>query len=394
MIRIFPRLFEQGRVWQESTISNTEFIRKYKEHLENLIIGCSFSPEHIEYLLEQVKNQNAKVKNTSQKSQFTLDCLKAVVEEFNIRDLRLGIRWNSVDLPAGRQAGKSIDLSYYKPFLDYCFEKKVNITLNVGPIKIFRWPEQYVPEYILQKIELPKKGSQIIPESELAKDAKAYLEKLYQVLKSTYTEKQLAQIKIIQIENEPFHRFGEYEWRMSEEYMTALYNLTLKYFPHVSFLINSSETRNIAKTAHFYQRIISKNKKLKHRLILGYNFFYKVPHARTVPILGTFDSISLTNLSRKKLCRKNIDWAQDIGYAIEVTEAQTEPWLPIITPGNSAQEFRFLLLRSVYHLLDGRKKSLMRIWGIEHLVLAKKMKMLTPDQQQIIELIQRINTGE
>lgn len=377
MIRRFKRFFEQQRDWERADSTNKEFVSSNKELLKNLELGATFSPEHVEYL-----NKRTEVRG---KGEVSLDCLKVVVEEFNIKDIRLGIRWNSVDRD-GR-----VDLSYYRPFLQYCFDKEVKVTLNVGPIKTFRWPEQFVPDRILNSIPLPKKGSYLTKRSDLVSHAVVYLETLYKQLQKEFSEKDLKNICTIQLENEPFHPFGQYQWRMAEDYMEHLINLTLSYFPHVSFLINSSETRNLKKIARFYQRVIDTKPMLRERLIVGYNFFYKVPKARTVPGIGTFDSITINNINFKKLWKKNIEWSRQIGYKIEVTEGQTEPWLPITSPGNSALEFRFLTLRVIKYLLNQKEKSVLRIWGIEHLALARLDDRLSRDQIEIIEIIQSVN---
>jgi hypothetical protein len=377
MITRFGRFFQQQKDWNDATESNDLFLKNNRNLFKNLRIGCSFAPEQVEFLLKKDTIKHPSVT--------ALTCLKKIVEDFHISDIRLGIRWNSVD------TNGTIDISYYKPYLEYCFKKNIAITLNVGPIKTFRWPEQFVPEYILKKTQLPPIGAEIACDSQLAKHARTYLEKLYTVLTKEYTPEQRANITIIQIENEPFHPFGTYRWRMSEEYMESLYSLTYKYFPDVSLVINSSETRNLKKTARFYNHLIQKNPELKNKLIVGYNYFYNVPNARTFPMVGTLDSITLSNVTFQRLCQKNITWSENIGYTIEVTEAQTEPWLPIKSPGNSAQEFRFLLLRTSQFLLNCRKKSLMRIWGIEHLALSTIHGTDTLEHQQIVDLIQRIN---
>ncbi len=382
MVKLLTPLFDQHRDWEASAVSNSEFAKKYHNLLRNVRIGTSFSPEQVE---DHLKSQNAKVKSTNEKSKVALECLRVVVEEFKIHDIRLGIRWSTVDKEGG------LDISYYKPFLKFCFEHNVNVTLNVGPIKTFRWPEQFVPEYVLQKIVVPQKRSIITADSPLANGGIEYVKKLFHELKKEFSEKELERIKIIQLENEPFHPFGIFGWRMGEDYMEKLIEITYEQFPQISFLINSSETRNVQKTAQFFQNLIAKNPALKNKLILGYNYFYNTPKPRFYSLIGDFDSISTTKFLRRNICSRNIDWSEKIGYKIEVTEGQTEPWPPVYSPGNSAHEFRFMILRSVKHLLNCQKQSLLRIWGIEQLVLAKVLGTITDEQKKIIELIQLIN---
>lgn len=380
MTRRLTSFFQQGKDWKFADTTNKNFLEKNCKLLKYLVIGCSFSPEQIEFL-----NKKEKYSKLNDKKVKPLECLKVIVEQFKINDIRLGIRWNQVD------NGKEIDISYYEPLLNYCFKKNVNVTLNVGPIKTFRWPEQFVPQYILDKVDQPPVKSYIQPNSDLALEAGLYLEKLFKKLKSSFTAKQLEQIKIIQLENEPFHPFGIFRWRMSEEYMDDLMQITLKYFPDVSFLINSSETSNVKKIAKYYKKNIQRNLSLRNRLISGYNFFYHVPGVRYIPFFGVLDSITLSNLTFQRVHKKNIEWAKTIGFKIEITEAQTEPWLPIVSPGSSSREFKFMLLRSVNNLLNYRQKSVLRVWGIEHLSLSFVKEKITKEQEEIIDLIKKIN---
>jgi hypothetical protein len=79
-----------------------------------------------------------------------MDGLKIIVEEWNIKDLRMGIRWSTVDKTPDTN---KLDLSHYTPFLDYCFEKNVKIVLSLGPIKSPGYPEEYIPWHVWQKIK-------------------------------------------------------------------------------------------------------------------------------------------------------------------------------------------------------------------------------------------------
>lgn len=384
MIRRFTKFFDQARVWEEARKDNAYFLGKYRSELKHVKLGCSYSPEHVEWQEKQFKSQRSKIKITDQN--LKLQLLQTVIREFNIKDIRFGLRWNSID------NGKRLDLTYYKPLLDTLFEKNISVTLNIGPIKTFRWPEQYVPDYVLRSITLPEKGDEISAESALAQHSYQYLHTLFALLTQTYSGKELSHIKTFQLENEPFHRFGVHEWRMSEAYMRTLMKITLQYFPHAQFLINSSEMRNVRKIADFYSSLISETPELRNRLVLGYNYFYNVPGERIIKGIGRVDSITQTKFSGRNICSKNLQWGTHIGYKTEVTEAQVEPWDPIITPGNDAGEFRFLLARSIENLIDCAMPSVIRLWGIEHLALRYWRNDLTNQHEQIIDLIQAINT--
>ena len=158
-------------------------------NLSNVTIGASFSPEESEY----------KDLNRTQ----IIEALKVIHQTFGIKDIRLGIRWNkAVDAEGG------LDLSYYKPFLDYCLKNNVSLTLNIGPIKTFRWPEDHVPQTVLEKLSHTlQKGQTIKMQSELAKQAVAYLKELLNTLENSYSNEELKNIVMIQPENEAFKGF-------------------------------------------------------------------------------------------------------------------------------------------------------------------------------------------
>jgi hypothetical protein len=192
--------------------------RMSKSNLDNMIIGCSFSPE----MFRQEKE--------------ALDALKLVVNEFHIKDIRLGIRWNrAVD-----SAGKA-HVGYYRRFIDYCIREKANICLNVGPIKTFRWPEQHVPQFVTENIEniAPKSGI-ISLQDEIAQEALDYLNDLLEILKREYGKNKKT-FSAIQPENEPFVKFGTYRWTMSDEYLKNVLKLIRGYFPEPDILLNSGE---------------------------------------------------------------------------------------------------------------------------------------------------------
>ncbi len=88
--------------------------------------------------------------------------------------------------------------------------------------------------------------------------------------------------------------------------------------------------------------------------------------------------------------------SQNLGFEIEVTEAQMEPWTFIQTPGNSASELRYLIQRCGLGVLaaDQSNSDLIRLWGIEQLVEKFIQNEQTEEHQQMWELIQLINLQE
>lgn len=379
MLSVIVGVVQQLQDLLEAKKPNDVFSQENQKRLRTVEFGSSFSPEHIEELY--VENKKGR-KPTPRE---LLEMLQIVVEEFSIKDIRLGIRWNKV-----AKANGTIDLSYYKPFLSYCMSKSCRITFNIGPIKTFRWPEQYVPEFVLQQLEcMPQKGTILSEEDKILTNALQYLKKLLKALRQEFSQEQLQYIKVIQPENESLHAFGIYKWRMSEEYLERVVAIVLKEFPDVSIMLNSSETTNLNQIQKFFSTLTKKYPKLKGRLILGFNYYYRVPGRITIPFIHTIDSITLN----KQKCKENIRCCEDMGFQIEISEAQCEPWPPIWSPGNSVEEFRFMIMRCIKNILPADQYSVIRLWGIERLAKARLEAKLNDDQEKIIELIKAINSS-
>ena len=204
--------------WESAGVENEQFMEEHKTGLENVRLGCSLSPEQLEWL------------GVHDSPEQVLDYL----QELGIKDIRLGIRWNrSVD-----EEGE-VDLSYYAPWIEQSLKRGMNLCLNVGPIKVFRFPEDHVPESVLKKLEqhegLPKKGGLIGPDDPLADDALDYLNALLPELKKLTGDHAVT----IQPENEAHVPFGEHEWVASHEYFFKVCKTIKDHFPNSPLLLNS-----------------------------------------------------------------------------------------------------------------------------------------------------------
>jgi hypothetical protein len=123
---------------------------------------------------------------------------------------------------------------------------------------------------------------------------------------------------------------------------------------------------------------------------MGYNYYYKLPEPQRYPILRKLDNMFISDprLLHTHRLRK---LASEQGFHIEISEAQAEPWTTVTSPGNSASEFRFVLLRCMREVLNLQEKSVIRYWGIEELAKKALANELTDEHKQIIELIQKVN---
>lgn len=349
-------------------ITAYHFFNENKALFKNVKIGCSFSPEHAEWLIAKIK-----IKKIT-----PLDLLKYIVEVLKIKHIRFGIRWNKIV-----KNGK-FSFAYYKSFLDYLFLKKVKVCLNIGPIKTFRWPEDHVP------IEIPlKKGESVVKNKVLSQKAIEYTNALLTHLKATYKSSQLKLIEIIQPENEPFQKFGKNKIKIDKTYLCKITEIITSHFPRAAILLNSMGNWVIHKIINFFKEIRKRKKNI--RLILGYDYYYKSPETFASPILGKLDSPAHSDLLMWNTCRSNKKNAKHFNYDIEVTEAQLEPWGKYTSPGHSFVEFYKMLIRCIKKILLPEKLSLIRVWGIEHLALSSLISAASHDQKEILKLMSTVN---
>jgi hypothetical protein len=362
-------LLELHRTWEAAARPNAWFLASQADRLLRLTLGSSFAPE--QWPLERAAQREA------------LTALDHVVNDLDVRQLRLGVRWSRAVDGAGR-----VDLGAYRPFIDRCLKSGVDVCLNVGPVRTFRWPEEHVPQAVLESLDdVPATGATFGLQTPLAGAALAYLERLLDALREDYGP---AAIRGVQIENEPFYPLGRRRWRMSPAYLEAVAGRVDAAFPDAEVLVTSAGRLDLHSVRDLFIRLLGSNPRFAGRLVSGFDYHYKTPLRDSFPVIRYFDQIAYARPFAPS-CEENIRDARAIGFRIEVTEGQAEPYEQFSAPGNSAKDFRFLLLRCLDRVLDPRQPALIRIWGVEE--LAKKMLRgaLTDEHRQIIDLIQTVN---
>ncbi len=317
----------------------------------NIVLGTSFSPEYA----------------ISLGCERPLELLEIINKELNIKDIRLGLRWNVVE------RDKKISLEYYDKYLKYLFKNNIKVCLNIGPIKVFRWPEEHIPKYISVKRE-----EYITPDMDIAKYSYEYFEKLLILLKKEYGKK-LDNV-MFQIENESFYRFGKLGLLMSQEYIIGLLEILKEYFPNNRIMFDSSGRTNLKEIVNLFKDINDMRIYPYDSLVLGFNYYFKLPKRfQRDPLKGlSFSSMSIAKLHQ---------YQKELGFGLEISEGQFEPWGKVITPGNSHVDYQYLIEKSSRYFPHNYPYKLIRLWGSEEFALKIFNRKVNEEHKRIIESI-------
>lgn len=323
---------------------------------KEIVWGTSFSPEYSQYLGDSNP----------------IETLKLINKELGIQDFRLGLRWNTVE------KNGSVSLEYYEKYIEYLLKNNCSICLNVGPIKVMRWPEEHIPEYINVK-----KRSVVKKDSELAKYAIEYFNKLLELIDRKYGQQINSSSKIsFQIENECYNRFGHKRLLMSDEYLLEIATILHEYFPKNKLMMDSSARKDLRKLMHLFDIFVDNKLFEWKQLTLGINYYSMIPEMK--PFLKRIEALSfylpwsmpLSTLKR---------YQEEKGFGLEISEAQFEPWGEMTLPGNSVEELRYVVKHGLKIFPDNYKERMIRLWGMEEFGLKMKEKRLTSEHRDIIK---------
>ncbi len=360
----------------ESHINQNELIS------DNFKFAISYSPEQLDWLQSESEFANPHKINHIQALDF-------IIDELGIKDIRLGLRWSQID------KNGVFDLTYYKGIINHLLKKEVRIILNLGPVKTFRWPEVFVPEYILNKLDLKSKKELIIDSNhQVSIQSIKYLEKLFEEFRINFGENFFTKIYAIQPENELFNPFGEYLWTLGNSHILEVVKISKKYFPEAKILFSGSGDINLDDI--LYPDIFKINdlisylsKNIKTKYIFGLNYYYKAPG-----FIKNSSGIELDNFSRLKIINGDDilsdfrEFALEMDSEIEISELQFEPWGEVKSPGFNLNELIFainrILLEKIYN-----DKIILRLWGVELLAYNYLTDSTKLEQTELIQFIRK-----
>lgn len=335
-------------------LSPQEFANHYTKAFPNVVLGCTFRPESM-----------GSVEDIS-------DCLTEL-KKLGIGQVRLGLRWNRIEKKPG-----VIDLSFYKPIITKLLKQNAKICLNIGPTKSAGWPEQFIPDWVLNECDIKKKQCIHIGD-DIAVRALDYTDRLLKILSEEFGEKAFASI---QPENEGFKEFGLLKTTVGEDYLNETVRLIEIYFPATPVMLNSAGRTNIFQIYQF----IKKNKRQSDYTV-GYNYYFVTDsNYKLYPLVRYFDDFVRMSFTSPSLT------TLPPGVATEISECQFEKWGRAQWPGNNYEAFCYALWRSGQAAPAGQDKFVVRLWGVEKLIKKIRSQKLTKEHEKIIELIKLLQT--
>ena len=364
----------QGEEWKDALQDNTLFVEENKQRLKGLSFGFSFSPEE----LYGLSPANYKTQEKEKLADESLDAIKFMHEDLGINEVRLGVRWkNAVD------ENGNFDFDFYKTYFDYCLKNGISVCLNLG-IKVFRWPEDHVPQKYLEGS--PKEKSIITMKDRIASESLEFSDKLLDHLNKNYTQAELSNIAEIQPENEAFNSFGKHGWIMGKDYLTTFVQHIESALPGRKILFNSSEFGDLNNIYDLFG--ILSNFVDKDRLITGIDYYPFCP-------ANSIEPVAYSELMSFLPGEKTLDDFRNNGYGTpELTEIQAEPWQNFPFPKDNATCLRYITKRGFNDILNPDENGKLRYWGFEYLMHAdKKISAPVFDFFKKVKAIKEINPG-
>lgn len=287
-------------------------------------LGASFSHPHLKSL--------------------NLDPLKALAEfkTLKLTWIRLGCYWSEIEKEKGKYDFGEID-----KLVKFCNKEKINIVLTVG-MKAPRYPEYYIPDWLLNKIKVENEV--------LTKKDKDLLNHTLSYLERTVNHfKKFPSIKAWQVENEPLDPSGPNRWKINLDFLEAETNLVRKLDTKRNIVINLWGNELSKRSLY--------NDAIRIADFVGLDLYLREPgqdFKRTRTYIGPDDTkakiISITEKFKSQ------------GKQVWITELQTEPWEPgeIVTKKKNPPSFLPKHFdKNLSYVID-LKPEVTLLWGFEY----------------------------
>jgi len=362
---------------------NNLYILGLNVRFKNICLEANFSLNHLKWVYSGT--------NPSFKTKANIPSVKEIIKylrSLGIKSVRVGIDIDQILRDSDDISTAIPDISGYTEFLDEIRLNGMRVIISFG-IKTQRWPEIHISDSMINNIygkNIPKNNSTLTIEDPLVIGMKTLRERVYDSL-NPY----LDIIEAIQVENEPFNRFGIRKWTLDKLALKDAIIQALEYFPNTKVLVNVSQNiGELRKLRNIYFEIEKERVGSLTRLIVGVNH-YPVDPSYPLGLLGeTFWKIVLSVLhyELRVLREKSVE--------IVITENQIEPWYGdsykekrFKEIGKTINSMNFLLIRTFKFLninKENKTKTKVYLWGVEELYRSNE-----EGNHDISRIIRKIN---
>lgn len=344
LILIFPLIVILCSYHEKHREENDDAaFQKYKH---TVTIGTSVDYNRLTYFCQVLINKyqlNIDVAQFGQQEK-QLELVKTIYA-LGFRKLRINFRWK--DLSAD---GTTVDFNKISQILDY-FESQndLQLTLCFGPFKNFSYPEQYIPNQVIDKYLTKNKINIVNSTDEIVAIAKKYLNNLLEKLTTHYPQI-IKQTTTFQTNNEGFHPFGSVPIKSTNQTEYEIIKLIEKYLPTQKIMFNTpifSFPKHLDEILHpdiaDMQSLITfleqQEPSILFKSILGLNYYFSVGDGLHKTPLHNLDSITATQIvstfTRNPTLQQFNAFISNIankyqnasgGFSIKISELQEETW--------------------------------------------------------------------
>ncbi len=263
---------------------------------EPVQIGTTFSDKQCAYLQVNAKNTLKEILNT----------------KFDL--IRLAAYWDELEPREDAYDFSSLDWQIAE-----AASKQIPIVLTVG-MKAPRWPEYFIPPWVLRRLRLPK-GSDVSRQAYLRQRTLRFME----VVVRRYRNEQM--IRYWQVENEPLDRVGPGFWGIGPGFVKQEVELVRKLDPmHRPIVITAVTYPNPLLRRFMYLFMWHDTIDEAFRLgdILGVNVYPVVGHRWLLKKSYYWT----TSEERRQYLSSILKRAKRAKKPVWITELQAEPWEP------------------------------------------------------------------
>lgn len=284
-------------------------------------LGATFSHPHLKWL--------------------GLDPMKAIKEykKLGLKWIRLGCYWNEIEKIEGK-----FDFSNLDPLVEYCDKNKLKIILTVG-MKAPRWPEYYIPNWLLKQLNYKKKKT-ITP-----KDAVLLEKILIFIRKCVEQYKKSSSIKVCQVENEPLDPSGPNYWSIHKSFLSTEIDAVIEFDKNTQTLINIWGNDMLPRLTH--KKIPSTTD------ILGVDIYPKQYAQHINKYIGPRGTKTLMKHALSRFIKTD---------SLYITELQAEPWElgELVTNKDNPPSFTPTdFEKNLNYILEFKPKVIF-LWGFEY----------------------------